>query len=99
MQYYYCSAVQEELCISGMIESNCTVHWKSSGRGKDHSTLQTVEVMNTETLQWSTAADLPQPVFCAPGAICGDRVYIQSLYGRSKSRYTCPVNALLQSCR
>ena len=34
----------------------------AGGVSEDHSTLQTVEVMNTETLQWSTAAHLPQPV-------------------------------------
>ena len=43
------------------------------------SRLQTTEVMDTETLEWSTAADLPQPVSRAPGAVCGDHVYILSL--------------------
>ena len=71
----------------------------AGGRGEDHFTLQTVEVMNTETLQWSTAAHLPQPVSCVPGAICGDLVYILLLESRSKSMYTCPVSALIQSCR
>ena len=64
----------------------------------DRSTLQTVEVMNTETLRWSTAADLPQPVVCVPGAICGDRVYILSLESHFKSIYTCPVSAIILSC-
>ena len=61
--------------------------------------LQTVEVMDTNTLQWSTAADLPQPLWCAPGAVCGDHVYILSLERDSKSMYTCPVGTLIQSCR
>ena len=61
--------------------------------------LKTVEVMNTETLQWSTAADLPQPLLYAPGALCGDLVYILSLESDSKSMYTCPVSTLIQSCR
>ena len=56
------------------------------------SPLRRVEVMNTETLQWSTAADLPQPLNYTPGAVCGDRVYILS---HSKSMYTCSVSALL----
>ena len=60
---------------------------------------RTVEVMDTETLQWSTAADLPQPLEDAPGAVCGDHVYILSLDGGLKSMYTCSVSALLQSCR
>ena len=59
----------------------------------------TVEVMDTETLRWSTAADLPRPLWYPPGAVCGDHVYILSLWGGSKSMYTCSVSALLQSCR
>ena len=54
-----------------------------------------VEVLNTETLQWSTAADIPQPVACTPAAICGDAIYI---FGES-SMYTCSVNTLVQSCK
>ena len=64
----------------------------AGGMRIDHSTLRTVELMNTETLQWSTAAHLPQPVLYPPGAICGDRVYILSLESRFKSMYTCPVS-------
>ena len=61
---------------------------------------ETVEVMNTETLQWSTAATLPQPVFNGPAAVCGDHVYILSVSSHdSKSMYTCSINALLQSCK
>ena len=71
----------------------------AGGMRKDYSTLRTVKVMNTETLQWSTAADLPRPVLRAPGAVCGDHVYILSLESHSKTMYTCPVSALIQSCR
>ena len=42
--------------------------------GRDKFILQTVEVLNTETLQWSTAADLPQPLSFAPAAVCGDQI-------------------------
>ena len=34
--------------------------------------LSTVEVMSTENHQWSTTADLPQPVYCASATVCGD---------------------------
>ena len=70
----------------------------AGGKRRYDSPLQTVEVMNTETLQWSTAAHLPRPASCAPGAVCGDRVYILSLVRYSKYMYTCPVSALIQSC-
>ena len=69
------------------------------GVSEYYSSPQIVEVMNTETLQWSTAAHLPQPVSCFPGAICGDRVYILSLESQFKYMYTCQVSALIQSCR
>ena len=69
----------------------------AGGRSKDYYLLQTVEVMNTETLQWSTAAHLPQPVLCDPGAVCGDHVYILSL--SHNSMYTCPISVLIQSCK
>ena len=62
---------------------------------------KTVEVMNTETLQWYTAADLPRPVSYAPGAVCGDHAYVYILSlpkSDSKCMYTCPVSALIQSC-
>ena len=63
----------------------------------EKSQLQTVEVMNTETLQWSTAACLPDPLSRPPAAVCGDRVYILSLGGDQKVMYTCSVSALVQS--
>ena len=46
------------------------------GKAKDGSLLKIVEVMNILTKQWSTAADLPQPVTFAPAAVCGDHAYL-----------------------
>ena len=71
----------------------------AGGKKEGHFLLKTVEVMNTETLQWSTAADLPQPLWCAPGAVCGDHVYILLLESDSKSMYTCPVSTIIKSYR
>ena len=48
----------------------------AGGQKKDFSVVCTVEVLNTETLQWSTTADLPQSLCRAPGVLCGDLVYI-----------------------
>ena len=58
-------------------------------------------MMNIETLQWSTAEDLPQPMYWALATVCGDCVYM--LGGKEqrsalKSVYACSVSALLQSC-
>ena len=57
----------------------------------------TVEVLSTKTLQWSTAADLPQCQSEAPAAVCSDHVYI--LGNSANSMYTCSVLALIQSCQ
>ena len=72
----------------------------AGGRGGDGA-LSTVEVMDTETHQWSTAADLPQPTYYASATVCGDQLYmLGGLVDGShvKSVYTCSVSALLQSC-
>ena len=67
----------------------------AGGLDKDWSRLRAVEVLNTETLQWSTAADLPQPLSCAPAAVCGDQIYIL----RRPYMYTCSIATLIQSCK
>ena len=63
--------------------------------------LLSVEVMDTETHQWSTAADLPRSMYRASATVCGDQLYILGgvVGGRNvKSAYSCSVSALLQSC-
>ena len=39
-------------------------------------TLKTVEVLNTETQEWHTAADLPQPLSYSSITLCNDLVYL-----------------------
>ena len=85
------------------VTSLCTVTTLivAGGRGKGGKGLSTVEVMDTETHRWSTAADLPAPISGASVTVCGDLLYllggtVGSLY--VKSAYTCSVSALLQSC-
>ena len=72
---------------------------KLSGIGK----VATTEVLNTATLQWSTAVDLPQPMLCGSLLqVSNDRIYMLGAYGKNfnpiKLVYTCSFNALLQSC-
>ena len=64
----------------------------AGGKTEQDSELKTVEIMNTATKQWSTAADLPQPTSFAPAAVCGNQFYI---LGKS-NMYKCSVNALIQ---
>ena len=66
-----------------------------------NKTLSVVEVMNTETYQWSTAADLCQPVYLASARVCGEQLYMlggEKFVRYPKSVYTCSLSALLQSC-
>ena len=65
----------------------------AGGKNKDSITLKVVELLNTETFQWSTAADLPQPLAAAPAAVCSDHIYI---IGES-NMHTCSVMTIIQS--
>ena len=60
-----------------------------------------VEVMDTETLRWSTVASLPFPWGEPTTAICGDRLYMAGGYDKfivkTKSVLTCVVSELLKS--
>ena len=73
----------------------------AGGKGVGGRKLSTVEVMDTETYQWSTAADLPHPMYRGSATVCEDQLYmlggVKSGY-YVKSVYTCSVSALLQSC-
>ena len=61
-----------------------------------------MEVMDIQTLIWSTAASLPHPYSKASATICGDELYMLGGWGtegdRSKSVLTCSLTKLLQSC-
>ena len=73
----------------------------AGGRGEGGNMLSTVEVMDTETHQWSTAADLPQPMYWTSATVCGDQLYMLGVVVGGcyvESAYTCSVSALLQSC-
>jgi hypothetical protein len=72
----------------------------AGGQEEGFRELSTVEVMDTETCQWSTAANLPQPMFSASATVCGDQLYMLggAEGGYIKSAYTCSVSALLLSC-
>ena len=72
------------------------------GRGEGDIVLSTIELMNTENHQWSTAADLLEPMYLASATICEDQIYMLGGVDKdgkyTKSVYTCSVTALLQSC-
>ena len=73
----------------------------AGGYGEEITILSTVEVMNTDTLQWSTASNLPHPLSDATATVCGDRVYLvggsDQHWKSTNSTFTCSLSALLQS--
>ena len=55
------------------------------GRGGDKDeALKTVEVLNTETREWHTAADIPQPLTLSSMTLCGDLVYLLGGYNMQR---------------
>ena len=65
------------------------------------SRLNTVEVLDIESLVWSTVASLPHPYSRASATICGDHLYVLGGYdesGETKSVVTCSLTELLRSC-
>ena len=65
--------------------------------------LTTVEVLNFETLQWMTAPDLPQEMWGATAALCGDNIYVLGGFdGNNRglfTAFTCSLETLLHSCQ
>ena len=63
--------------------------------------LSTVDVMNMDTLEWYTAASLPEPVYHASATVCEGQVYILGGKGRNgatRAVFTCTLDSLLRSC-
>ena len=72
----------------------------AGGYGMDRP-LHIVEVMDTETLQWSTASSLPFALVYASATICQDRIYLLGYDMRNEPRsvLACSMADLLQSCQ
>ena len=73
----------------------------TGGMSEELTSLRTVEVMNTETHQWSSLADLPESLYLISATFCGDGVYIlggwKTYRNPNKAVYTCSLSALLLS--
>ena len=65
--------------------------------------LDTVEVMNINTKQWTTVSPLPQKQYALSASVCGDTLYLAGGarvdigYKSSKSVFTCSLTDLLTS--
>ena len=73
-----------------------------AGGYDDRKILPTVEVLDTNTRQWSTASSLLHPYSEATLGICGNRLYMLGGYddehGQTHSVLTCSIPELLQNC-
>ena len=67
------------------------------GHNEQYQSIPTVEVMDTSTLQWFTAASLPKGMYRASMTMCGDDLYL--LGDESTHVYSCSLQSLLQSCQ
>ena len=78
----------------------------AGGKDKEDHSLKTVEVMNTDTHQWYTAANLPEPLGNSLLMVSGDHIYVlggwtkgvSSIKKQPKSVYSCSLSTLLFSC-
>ena len=64
--------------------------------------LSTVEVMDMNTLEWYTAASLPEPVWHMSATVCGGRLYLLGGWDKngqsSRAVFTCTLDSLIRSC-
>ena len=80
--------------------NNLIVAGGKKGRRHGQTYLSTVEIMDTESGIWSTAARLPYPYSRMSVTICRGRIYMLGgfgLTGRVRSVVSCSVDTLLQS--
>ena len=74
-----------------------------AGGEDDSNTLATVEVLDTDTQQWSIANSLTRPLTMATISICGERLYMlggdQAGFMGTRSVLSCSIPELLQSCQ
>ena len=66
--------------------------------GFGYKRLSTVEVMNTDTREWYTAASLPEPVSDMSATVCGGRLYLLGGTYPTHAVFTCTLDSLLHLC-
>ena len=86
-------------CVSALCTG--TTLMVAGGYGDDGKAIKSVEVLNTETREWHTAADLPQPLTQSSITLYGNLVYLLGGYNKDKvattSVYSCSLTSLLSS--
>ena len=80
--------------------SGCSLIVAGGSDGRNR--LTAVEVLDTDTRQWSIASSLTHPFSLATISICGERLYMlggRDQSGKTHSVLSCSVPELLQSCQ
>ena len=74
----------------------------AGGQGVGGVILSTVEVMDINTLEWYTAASLPEPVYRISATVCGGRLYLlggsNKNFSSTRAVFTCTLDSLIRSC-
>ena len=88
----------------GLAAAVCSGHFLIVAGGRDGiNCLATVEVLDTDTRQWSVTCSLPYPLQRATNLICGEKLYMLGGDGQTGnvtcSVLSCSVPELLQSCQ
>ena len=72
----------------------------AGGSDDSYKHLKTVEVLNTETQQWHTAPDLPEPLIMSSLTLCGDLIYLLGGFnkdGETNAAFFCSLSSFLFS--
>lgn len=80
--------------------SSLIVAGGKKGRQYGQTYVNSVEIMDTESGTWCSAARLPNPYSRMSATVCGNRIYMLGgfgLMGRVRSVVSCSIDALLQS--
>ena len=76
------------------------------GETYKHGRLKVVELLDTDSLQWSIASELAVPLKRVSATVCGDNLYLVGGFSETKgglrptkSVFTCSLSALIKSAR
>ena len=70
----------------------------AGGWGEEGVPLSTVEVFDEYSLEWYTAASLPEPVCDTSATVCEGRLYLLGCWDKSNTVFTCTLESLIRSC-
>ena len=98
---YYAATVttSQHLVVAGGIGNERFSRFLPKRSTKDVN-LNNVEVMNTDTLVWSTVASLPHPYCKTSATVCGDKLYLlggEDTKTKTQSVLACSVTKLIES--